>query len=103
MVLWYLTPKSQNDDWRNPRVADHPDRPLFEFTVDGESLTTSEHKLTADQILALAGIDPATHYLVEIHGHEQVPYKDRGGSDIAIHEHARFISNASGPTPLSWR
>lgn len=82
-------------------MSSHTDRALFEISVDGETLTTSEHRLTANQILALAGIDSATHYLVEIRGDEQISYKDRGESEIAIHEHARFISNSSGPTPLS--
>ena len=38
--------------------------PTFDYTVDGEAQSTTEHVLTPTQILQAAGVDPATHYLV---------------------------------------
>ena len=41
----------------------------FPFTVDGETLTTDHHELTAGDVLKLAGKDPAGYYLeVELKG-----------------------------------
>lgn len=77
-----------------------PGRPIT-FTVDGEPITTIKERLTADQILTLAGIDPATNYLVRVHGREQESYQGRGGEEIHVHEHEVFVSVSTGPTPTS--
>ena len=73
----------------------------FEYTVDGEEQTTHEHTLTPTQILSNAGIDPASHYLVELRGKHQVSYQGKPNEEIHMHEHQRFISVATGPTPVS--
>jgi hypothetical protein len=75
--------------------------PTFDFTVDGEPFSTSEHVLTPTQIMQIAAIDPATHYIVEIHGHDQHSYEGQPNAEIHMHEHAKFIANSSGPTPVS--
>lgn len=80
--------------------AARPERPIT-FTVDGEPVTTSEERLTANQILGLAGIDPAANYLVQIRGREQVSYQGRGDEEIRVHEHEVFVSVSTGPTPTS--
>ena len=74
--------------------------PAFDFTVDGEPFTTEEHVLTARQILDIAGVDTNSHYLVEIRGREQVEHKNLD-DEIHMHEHAKFISVSTGPTPVS--
>lgn len=71
------------------------------FTVDGEQLTTSEKELTANQILALAGVDPTTNYLVKVKGRHQESYQGRGDERIKVHEHDTFVSVSTGPTPTS--
>ena len=48
-----------------------------------------------------AGIDPATHYLVQIVGHTQKSYKDTPNEPIHMHEHMKFVSVFTGCTPVS--
>lgn len=74
--------------------------PVFNYTVDGEPHSTTEHQLTVRQILASAGIDPATHYLVEIQGNHQLPHQNLD-EVIHIHQHMKFISISTQPTPVS--
>ena len=73
----------------------------IEFTVDGEPVTTTEDQLTPNQILRLAGIDPATSYLVKVDGRKQESYQGRGDEPIRVHEHEVFVSVSTGPTPTS--
>jgi hypothetical protein len=80
--------------------ARRPGRPIT-FTVDGEPVQTREHRLTPNQILGLAGIDPASHYLVQVKGRQQVSYQGKGEEPIIVHEHAVFVSVSTGPTPTS--
>ena len=77
----------------------HPDK--IHFTVDTEPLETSHRELTPVQIMELAGIDPANHYLSIIEGHHQHPLKDAPTTPIRIHEDEHFVSASTGPTPTS--
>ena len=74
--------------------------PVFNYTVDGEPQTTTDHQLTVRQILSNAGIDSETHYLVEIRGNQQVPHKNLD-EVIHMHQHMKFISVSTQPTPVS--
>lgn len=77
---------------------------VIHYTLDDEPQTTSDPTMTPVEILQNAKptpIDPATHYLVQIQGHHQVSYKDTPNEPIHVHEHARFISVFTGPTPVS--
>ncbi|MBL7261582.1 hypothetical protein [Paractinoplanes lichenicola] len=47
---------------------DH-DRPIT-LKVDGERITVRVDRITPNEILVRAGIDPASHYLVEVKGRE---------------------------------
>lgn len=73
----------------------------FHFTVDGEELSTHEHQLTPRQIMVLAGIEPATHFLTEIRGHEQISFEGKPDEPIRMHNGLVFISSSVGPTPVS--
>lgn len=75
--------------------------PSFDFTVDGEPLTTTEHILTPTRILELAGKDPQTRYLVQVIGRNQESYQDRPNEELHMHQGMTFISIASGPTPVA--
>lgn len=75
--------------------------PTFNYTVDDESQSTELHQMTPVQILTNAGIDPASHYLVQIEGHNKVSYKDKPNEIIHMHQHMKFISVSTGPTPVS--
>jgi hypothetical protein len=84
-------------------TAEHPEHKphVIDFLVDGEHFETQEHELTARQILELAGLDPATRYLVLIQGRHQIPYKEDPNAEIRLHEAIEFISVSTGPTPVS--
>jgi hypothetical protein len=72
------------------------------YMVDGESQQTEQDFLTSTQILQQAGIDPATHYLVQIVGnHEKESYKDTPDKPIKMHEAMKFVSVFTGSTPVS--
>jgi hypothetical protein len=75
--------------------------PTFDYTVDDEPQHTSEHILTANQILSNAKIATATHYLVQIQGKKQTSYQNSPEEPIHMHEHMKFISVSTGPTPVS--
>lgn len=77
------------------------EHPVFNYTVDDEPQTTSEHVLTPKDILEKVGLNPTTYYLVQIRGSEQVPYKDKYDEQIHMHQHMTFISVFIGDTPVS--
>ena len=79
--------------------SEHPVHSITYF-VDNESQTTTEATLTVGQILKNAGLDPSSHYLIELQGDHQVEHKDINES-IRVHEKEKFISIFHGPTPLS--
>jgi hypothetical protein len=74
---------------------------LIKYTVDDEPQTTPERVRTPTQILQQAGIDPATHYLVQIEGKHQESYQNEPEKAIHMHEHMIFVSVSTGPTPVS--
>jgi hypothetical protein len=74
----------------------------FGFTVDGAAYQTTAHELTPRQILDdYAHADSSTHYLVQIEGRHQVPYKDDPNVEIHMHEGMTFVTVSTGPTPVS--
>lgn len=77
-----------------------PERTIH-FEVDAEVVETDRRELTPVEIMELAGIDPANHYLSEIHGHKQVSLKDTPTVPVKIHENSKFVSASTGPTPVS--
>ncbi len=83
--------------------ADRHDDPRHKITltVDGERVTTPDDRLTPNQILALARVDPASHYLVGIEGRHQTSYQGRGDEQIRVHSGQVFVSVSTGPTPTS--
>ena len=84
-------------------TKEHEHHPEFDYIVDDEAYSTSEHSLTPRQILEKAGLSAETYYLVQIVGHKQESYKDRPDFEIHMHEHMKFISVFIGETPVSYR
>lgn len=81
---------------------DNKDKPkVVHFEVDGEPLETIEETLSPNQIMRLAGVDPANHYLVEVKGRHQESYEGRADEPIHMHQQQKFITVATGPTPVS--
>lgn len=75
--------------------------PTFNYTVDDEPQATTAHLLTPVQILQAASIDPSSHYLVQLVGQNQVSYQGKPDEEVHMHEHMKFISISTGPTPVS--
>jgi len=74
---------------------------VIHYTVNDEPQETTEHQLTASQILTNAGIDPSQNYLIQLEGRHQTSYKDNPETVIHMHEKQTFISNFTGPVPVS--
>jgi len=70
-----------------------------EFTVDGVAFTTTKRELTAAQVMEIAGLDPATHYLTLVKERKQT----RLANDevIKIRDGMTFVSASTEPTPTS--
>lgn len=80
--------------------SQHPPHTVT-FVVDDEPVTTEDHTLTPNEIMGLAGIDPASHYLVQVEGRHQVSYQDKPDEQIKVHENEVFVTVSTGPTPVS--
>ena len=87
----------RNQSQNQPQPG-HPH--TMQFFVDGEPQFTTEHALTVAQILTLVGLDPVTHFLVELRGNHQVEHRDPA-EEIHIHEKQKFITVFTGETPVS--
>lgn len=66
-------------------------RPI-EFTIDGRSYKTDDHKQPAADLLRLAGLDPTRFDLGELKGHRPDPIRYRDESIVEIHNKSRFVS-----------
>ena len=71
------------------------------INLDGEPLELLDRDTTPNEILLAANLDPATHYLVKLQGKHQESYQGRGEETVKVHNHERFISLSTGPTPTS--
>jgi hypothetical protein len=70
------------------------------YFVDEEKQETDKKILRVAQILEKAGLDPKTHYLVELRGGQQIKHTD-SNEELKLHENEKFISVFTGATPLS--
>jgi hypothetical protein len=74
----------------------------IEFSIDGDPYSTTEKTLTARQLLSeFSKLDPASHYLIQVEGRHQESYADHPDDPIHLHPKQKFITAASGPTPVS--
>lgn len=74
----------------------------FEITIDGETYEAPEKTMTPNELLSLAGISVADHYLVEIKGKHQDSLEGQADNDVHLHEGASFISVFTGATPVAF-
>jgi len=109
--LWLVVGDEDQARRRDERLNDcgvghqqhvHCHSKAIHYAVDGESQQTRKHKLTAVEIMCLASVDPAKHYLIRLkpHGGEE-SYKDRPETCIHMHDGMRFITASLCPTPVS--
>jgi hypothetical protein len=74
----------------------------IEFKVDDETLETDDRELTPRQILELAHLDPAEHYLVLVKGGKpDTSYETTPDTPIHLHPGIEFASVFTGPTHVS--
>ena len=74
---------------------------IIHFKVDDEELETTEKELTVGEILTLAELDPATHYLQLVKGGKPgESFKDLD-QNIHLHPGIKFASVFTGPTHVS--
>jgi hypothetical protein len=66
-------------------------RPI-DFTIDGRTYTTTDHRQLAADLLRLAGLDPSRFDLGELKGHRPDPVRFSDDSVVEIHNGARFVS-----------
>lgn len=76
---------------------------VFNYFVDGEPEMTDKKELTPREIMQLAGIDPAKHYLVlKLEDGKQISYKDKPDEKIKMRCPAmHFISINNGEMTVS--
>ena len=73
----------------------------IEYTVDGDVYTTNDHKLTPNQIITNAGLDPVSFYLIQVKEDGQVSYQNEPEKEITIHKDAKFLARRCGDTTVS--
>ncbi|MHB8671464.1 MAG: hypothetical protein ACYDAD_13075 [Acidimicrobiales bacterium] len=88
---------STTTDERHGGHAPH----TFTFVVDDEPVTTEDRTLAPVEIMDLTGVDPATHYLVQVQGRHQISYQDTPSEEIEVHPNEVFVTVSTGPTPVS--
>ena len=84
-----MTPSSDND----PK--------LITISIDGEDFDVDDRAHTPRELLALAGLDPDTSYLIELRGQQQESFQDRLDETIKLHNKQRFISADTGSAPVA--
>src|SRR5262245_45980773 len=80
-----ICPVKEKRPMAESTAAAQPKPHVVHYTVDGEPQETTEHMLTPVQIMQKAGIDPNTHYLVELVGNHRKSYQDAPNEPINIH------------------
>lgn len=80
-----------------------PGPPIHPVTIelDGEPLDVPDRDTTPDAVLALAGLSPATHYLVRVNGRHRESLQGKGAEPVRLHEREKFVSLSTQPTPTS--
>lgn len=99
MSLTSQEPQGSSHD--GPHQSPHKPEKEVEILFDGEPLRLPKAGTTPNEILVVAGLDPATNYLVLIQGRHQVSYQGKGDEPIHVHKNESFIALSTGPTPTS--
>jgi hypothetical protein len=82
-------------------MEDHKHDHEIHYTVNDEPQKTTKKELTPVEIMRHAGIDPQQNYLIRIEGDHKKSYKDEPTKEIHMHDHMKFITNFTGPKPVS--
>lgn len=63
-----------------------------DFTIDGRPFSTDQRQQTAGALLVLAGLDPESYDLGEIHPGDPEPKLFEPGQLVHLHEGEKFVS-----------
>lgn len=74
---------------------------LITINIDGEDFDVDDREQTPRELLTLAGLDPQTSYLIELHGQQQESLQDKLDEPIKLHNQMRFISADIGSAPVA--
>lgn len=78
-----------------------PSAKRFSIFIDGEEYQIEDRTETPNELLALAGLAPVDHYLIEVKNKKQVSFQGRGDETIHIQKGDTFVSVFTGPTTVS--
>jgi hypothetical protein len=73
----------------------------FSIFIDGEEFVIEDRTQTPNQLLGLAGLAVAEHYLIEVKNKRQESFQGRGDETIRIQKGDTFVSVFTGPTTVS--
>lgn len=81
---------------------DHGNSPDKNVTIDfDDEPLVVPRDTTPNEIMNLAELDPAEHYLVHVQGNKQESFKDRGDEPQKVHNNDKWVSVYTGPTTTS--
>ena len=69
--------------------------------IDNEPHEAPENPMSANDILRLGGLDPDSHYLVQIKDGERIKYEGKGEQLISLFDGAEFVGHYTGPRGVS--
>ena len=85
--------------WDPPEDA--PEDAPITIKIDNEPHDAPENPMSANAILRLGGLDPDSHYLVQIKDGDRIKYKGKGEQQIILYEGAEFVGHYTGPKGVS--
>lgn len=74
---------------------------LIEITIDDPTYSVEQKVMGMGDLLALAGKDPGSYYLVEIKGKKDREKYTDPGAPIKLHTGSKFVTVFRGETPVS--
>jgi putative intracellular protease/amidase len=75
-------------------------QPTVTFTIDGVEYTSTDRRLTAADLLRLAGLDPADYDLLRVVGQGENEQRFSDSDEIQLVPSGRYLSLFTGATPV---
>jgi hypothetical protein len=73
----------------------------IEITIDDDPYQVEEKGMSVRELLALAGKDADSYYLVEIKGKKEREKHEDPDEQIKLHKGSKFVTVFRGETPVS--
>src|SRR4051794_6835340 len=78
-----------------------PKPKTIEITIDEQPFTVEEKEMSVREILALAGKDADSYYLVELKGKKERERHENPDELLKLHQGSKFVTIFRGETPVS--